>query len=277
MEFSVVVPCYNCGKYIEDCLESILNQTIKPKEIIVVDDGSKDNSVEKIKRYPVRLVSWSRRGIAQARNIGLILSKGDIVVFFDSDVEVPQDYLEILADDFEHYSDVVAVGGQEIPIVNIGIANVYRSKYLRQTHGEGLIINPPFIYGIASAFKKDAIIKAGYFNPFFRTNGEDVEISIRLKKLGYKLLYDSRLKVYHKRTDSITSLIKTAYRYSYFGRMAQLINRVSTPSDFFSDPVSKIIRFFSIPSEKNLISLDIMVKFAGVIGGIKARMEAALR
>lgn len=94
---SVVVPMYNREFTIERCIHSIISQSFKPKEIIVVDDGSTDNSVEIVKRLGVenlRVICQNHKGAQAARNIGILNSDSDYIIFLDSDDEWLPDLLE---------------------------------------------------------------------------------------------------------------------------------------------------------------------------------------
>jgi peptidoglycan/xylan/chitin deacetylase (PgdA/CDA1 family) len=83
---SVIVPCYNQAHFLTEAIESILSQTYPHYEIVVVDDGSTDNTAEVAGRYPgVRCVRQDNRGLAAARNTGLSKSNGDYLVFLDAD------------------------------------------------------------------------------------------------------------------------------------------------------------------------------------------------
>ncbi len=87
---SVVIPTYNAEKYISDCLEATINQTYRNIEIIIVDDGSMDSTVEICRTYAeknhrIRLFSHSNSGASYTRNRGVRHSKGDYIVFFDAD------------------------------------------------------------------------------------------------------------------------------------------------------------------------------------------------
>lgn len=91
---SVIIPVYNVENYLEECLESLLKQTYKETEIIIIDDGSTDKSMEIIKSYSKKfnkfnLISQENSGVAQVRNIGLSKATGEYVLFVDSD-----DFLE---------------------------------------------------------------------------------------------------------------------------------------------------------------------------------------
>ena len=85
IKFSIIVPNYNKGEYIEDCLNSIFNQTYTNYEVIFIDDGSTDNSVELAKKYNVKLLHTNHTHAGGARNKGLEQATGDYIVFLDSD------------------------------------------------------------------------------------------------------------------------------------------------------------------------------------------------
>lgn len=91
MKFSIIIPNYNKGSYVKECLDSIYNQTIDKEkyELIFIDDGSTDNSLEFIEEYKKYdnfvLLHTNRRGAGGARNVGLDNAKGDYIVFIDSD------------------------------------------------------------------------------------------------------------------------------------------------------------------------------------------------
>ena len=86
-KFSIIIPNYNKGQYIRECLDSVFNQDIEKDkyEVIVVEDGSTDNSLEIIKEYPVRLFHTNRKRAGGARNVGIENAKGEYIIFLDSD------------------------------------------------------------------------------------------------------------------------------------------------------------------------------------------------
>lgn len=90
MKFSVIVPIYNISSYIDQCVESIINQTYKNIEIILVNDGSKDKSLEKIREWESRdtriiVIDKPNGGLSSARNEGLKHATGDYVFYVDGD------------------------------------------------------------------------------------------------------------------------------------------------------------------------------------------------
>ena len=92
---SVVIPCYNHAQFLGQAIESVLAQTYSDLEIVVVDDGSSDNTAEVVKRYPsVRYVYQENAGLSNARNIGLRQSRGEFLVFLDADDRLLRNSLE---------------------------------------------------------------------------------------------------------------------------------------------------------------------------------------
>ncbi|WP_407415907.1 glycosyltransferase family 2 protein [Methanobrevibacter sp.] len=97
VKISVIVPCYNVEEYLEECLDSIINQTLEDIEIICIDDGSTDNTPEILKSYAnkdnrIKLILQPNSGLSASRNVGLDNSCGEYICFIDSD-----DYLELTA------------------------------------------------------------------------------------------------------------------------------------------------------------------------------------
>ncbi len=106
MLVSIIVPVYNGETYLEDCLESILCQTYKETEIILIDDGSTDNSGKICDLYAMKygnVVSLHQKnsGVSKARNLGLNCAKGEYIYFCDSDDILHQDILDVLVQDME--------------------------------------------------------------------------------------------------------------------------------------------------------------------------------
>lgn len=87
MDVSVVIPAYNSAKWIGAAVESALNQTHQPCEVIVVDDGSSDQTVELVRRYPVTLIKQANQRGAAARNTGIRAASGDVIALLDADDE----------------------------------------------------------------------------------------------------------------------------------------------------------------------------------------------
>lgn len=113
-KFSIIVPVYNVEEYIGDCLESIINQTEKDFEVIVVNDGTKDKSIEIAKKYPVKIVEEENKGLSAARNLGVKHAKGDYIIFIDSDDYIEKDLLKELSNAIKDKPDIVRYQIQEV-------------------------------------------------------------------------------------------------------------------------------------------------------------------
>jgi len=99
---SVVIPCYNQAHFLGEAIESVLAQSYPNFEIIVVDDGSTDDTSEVARRYPgVRLVRQENKGLSGARNAGLAHSEEEYVVFLDADDRLLPDALETVLEHLE--------------------------------------------------------------------------------------------------------------------------------------------------------------------------------
>ena len=120
MRFSVVAPNFNEMPHIRDMfLESLVNQTFKDFEVIIVDGGSDDGCIEAIKEYYDRLKITikedGKRNIGYIRNVGAHIAKGELMVQTSSDIELPRDCLERLDREFRNRYDLCALGGRTIP------------------------------------------------------------------------------------------------------------------------------------------------------------------
>lgn len=109
---SVIVPVYNVEKYLEECLDSIQNQTYSDIEVILVNDGSLDNSKDICEKYckednRFKLINQANQGQSVARNHGVVASTGEFIAFVDSDDIIRQDYLEVLIRYMSEEMDIV--------------------------------------------------------------------------------------------------------------------------------------------------------------------------
>ena len=100
---SIIIPVYNVEKYLNDCIESVVNQTYSNLEIILVDDGSPDNSPKicddwSLKDSRIKVIHKSNGGLSDARNAGLDICSGEYIAFIDSDDYIDEDYIKLMYD-----------------------------------------------------------------------------------------------------------------------------------------------------------------------------------
>ena len=113
-KFSIIIPVYNVEKYIEKCLDSIFNQTLKDFEVIVVNDGTKDKSIELIKNYDIKIINQKNQGLSAARNRGVKEATGEYLLFLDSDDYLEKDTLKELNKSFKNNPDIVRFQIREV-------------------------------------------------------------------------------------------------------------------------------------------------------------------
>ena len=110
IKVSIIIPVYNTEQYLKQCFDSVINQTFQDIEIIVVNDGSTDNSVNIIKKYQQKdnrfvFVDFSQhKGVSDARNEGIKIAKSEYITFVDSDDWIKKDYVKILYDNIIKYN-----------------------------------------------------------------------------------------------------------------------------------------------------------------------------
>jgi len=222
---TVAIPCYNEATFIDQTLRSINHQSLRPSEIIVVDDGSSDTSRTIVKRHTnVRLISHKKNlGIASARNTAWKNASGEIIVFIDADAPADYRLVKSLIGCYEN-GNVAGVGGQAVEVNQSSLYDRWRREILFQSWGNKTLPCAKFLFGLCSSYRTRIPAELGGFDRRFQTSGEDVDFSYRVRKAGYKLVYNPKAIVYHQRTDNLLSLKKMVYRHSYWAFVAQRKN-----------------------------------------------------
>jgi len=183
MLFSIIVPTYNEEKFIERCLQSILQQTIDRAEfeILVSDGASSDKTRSIAENYTDKIEVNEKKGASVQRNYGAKHANGDIFVFIDADTYLDRGFLAALKEQFID-QNVVAVSGIAYPADGkLPQRLVYRGTYLLMQilHSLNLSLFP----AMCVAYRKDAFERAGGFREDFTTL-EDLDLSKRVSKLG---------------------------------------------------------------------------------------------
>jgi glycosyltransferase involved in cell wall biosynthesis len=213
-DITVYIPAYNVAQFLPTAIESLLAQTLAPAEIVVIDDGSKDDSASVAQRYPrVTVVRHERNGgLAAARNTAFRLARGEFVASLDADCVAEPTWLEKLS---QHLTEVkiAGAGGLLREGVQNSIADRWRAAHMRQEWGATPVRNPKFLFGCNNIFKRAAVLEAGGYDETMRTNGEDCELSRQLYARNWELLYDPAAQATHLRCDSVKSILDTYWRW----------------------------------------------------------------
>ncbi len=113
-KFSIIVPVYNTEKYLKRCLDSIKNQSFKDYEVIIVNDGSTDNSSDIISKYSYKVINQENLGLSMARNNGVKESSGEYLIFLDSDDYIEKDLLKEVNESLSNNPDLVRYQIKEV-------------------------------------------------------------------------------------------------------------------------------------------------------------------
>src|ERR1700741_4123951 len=215
---TVYIPAHNVSEFLAPCIEALLGQTLSPDEILVIDDGSRDNSAEIASRYPqVTLIRHPvNKGLASARNTAMRAARNELVASIDADcVAAPSWLAELTA----HLNDpaLAGVGGKLIEGVQWTTADDWRAVHMPQHWGDNPLRGPRFLFGCNNLFRKSLVLELGGYDEKMRTNGEDTDLCIRLREKNWEFFYVPSAKATHLRHDTTWSILDTYWRWWRFG------------------------------------------------------------
>lgn len=222
MFFSIIIPLYNRPQEIKELLETLTQQTYTRFEVLVIEDGSVNDAKTIIESFAdkldVKYFVKPNSGQGFSRNYGFERAKGDYFIIFDSDCLIPANYLEIVANNLNaHYLD--AYGGPDdahpsfTPVqkaISYSMTSPFTTGGIRgNKKGIGQFHPRSFNMGVS----RQVWEKAGGF--IITRSGEDIEYSIRIHNMGFKIGLIPEAKVYHKRRTSFLQFYKQLH---FFGR-----------------------------------------------------------
>jgi glycosyltransferase involved in cell wall biosynthesis len=264
LNVSVIIPCYNRAGIIAETISNMLNQDLKPYEIIVVDDGSTDNSVDIISSFgdQVRLIRQSNYGPGAARNAGLRVATGDYIQFMDSDDLVSLDKLRIQAVKLEETGADLVYG----PWVKAWITSgrirpenvVLQQKALPVSRSPLLWFLTEWSMVFQQCLvRKTMLDKTGIFNESMRFY-EDGELFVRLLLSGAKIIHEE-LSLTFYRLDDYGKLTQSGQKndqrikdeFCFFDQIYKLLQNNSEYNSILSHPDFRIRVWKSLKEYKN--------------------------
>ncbi len=211
---TVAVPFFNAASTLPRVLQGLRLQTRPPDEILLVDDGSTDQGLALVRASGFRTHRNPQNlGLATTRNRCLELARGEIVVFIDADAMPHPDLVHYLIQGYED-PRLAAVGGQVLEVERGPAADRWRALFWRQTQGTHDLTEAPFFIGACCSLRRRHALEVGGFDQRFCSNGEDVGMSIKLRRRRLRIGYQPRAQVLHLRHDSIASLLAMVHRHS---------------------------------------------------------------
>jgi glycosyltransferase involved in cell wall biosynthesis len=208
---SIIVPVYNGRRYLEQCLDALLESSYPFYEILVVDDASTDDSAEVARKKGATVLHLSQRsGPAAARNHGAQKARGDILFFVDADVVVQQETVSRVVNDFLENLNLAAVFGSydDSPAEN-NFLSQYRNLYHHFVHQHASTEATTFWAGCGAIYRDIFLAVGGFDQNRYREPAiEDIELGYRLKRKGYHILLNKALQVKHLKLWKLGSLLR---------------------------------------------------------------------
>jgi len=209
---SVIIVTYNSEPDIAACLESVMDQAYQPREVLVVDNGSKDRTVyvvgEKFPSVHILEAGWNQ-GAGKAFNMGIKASGGKYAVLLNPDTVVAPGWLGELVDIMERDSTVAAcqsrlvlydqpdaLNAEGIDLNYLGFA--WCRNYGQPASTDGQVLDTTALSGCSTILRIEALDKTGLFDEDFFMYMEDADLSLRIRAHGYRIVCNPKSVVYHK-------------------------------------------------------------------------------
>lgn len=243
---SAIITVYNKQNTIAKTLESLLSQSAEFKEIIVVDDGSVDNSAKIVKKFAgkhknIKYIFQNNQGVAKSLNAGLRMANTNFVAVLDGDISFNEDWLSKLMPYFEN-EEIAAVSGltKTMNPKNIwAVLAGYNVEY-RQLKIEGESVDHLSTTNVI--YRKSVLDEIGLFDPEFRY-GQDNEVSYRIIAAGYKLILSKKTFCLHFWPESFMGFMKQRMH----GALARAMLIKKYPKRLIGDKVSSLRYFLELP------------------------------
>lgn len=236
-KFSIIIPCFNIENYIKETVESILNQKYNDFEIILINDGSTDNTLYEMnelqkKDKRIRIFTQNNKGVSYTRNRGIEISRGEYLYFLDADDIISPKLMEEAEKVFLDSSVSIFSFGYKMQEIN-NIKNFYATKYDGKTFYSKDFLKLFLRYEIAQCMCSFIIKKKDFINQRFDNNlitGEDSDFQMQL------LLNNDNIKVYYtaevlftyiRRENSITTKNMSLNSFKILDSLANLRNKMN--------------------------------------------------
>lgn len=237
--YSVIIPTYNSAKTLKKLFQSLAEQSFNLFEVIVVDDGSTDDTREMASRFKVRYERQENSGPASARNRGATLASGEWLIFADADTIFARDTIEQIDRVLNSCDAHALVGTYSGQPANKGFVPEYKALWERVTIDEGFTLDER---GLArnnswaprpGVVRKNVFDALGGFNTAFRgADLEDMELGYRLYEGGYKTYFAPAIRIQHHYPQTMAKELRPfARRVALWMRMRKRFKKMDSAGE----------------------------------------------
>lgn len=232
--FSIIIPLYNKKNYIGKTLDSILNQSYSNFELIIIDDGSTDGSIDVVKKInnpKIKLICKSNEGVAITRNLGLLYSKYEYIIFYDADDIMHSQYLETINELITEFPECNAYATaytikSKTKEYTIQLKHHAKAHIIQDYCLESYINKIPIFTICNTCFKKSIFRKIGLFEANIKY-GEDLDLLLRTavntpiaysSRILYIYVQDSENNAHFNKKSKLNEFTNYSkwYKYNYF-------------------------------------------------------------
>ncbi len=202
-EISVIIPTRNYGRYIGEALESVITQSLPAAEILVIDDGSEDDTAEMVAKFSARVRYYfsEKKGLGAARNLGVRFSSGEMIAHLDADdIWIPKK-LEKQAEEFMKTPDLDIAGGMMQP---------FFCKHMDPDKKRKIYCSPLPLPGFSASVllvRRSSFFKVGFYREDL-PGGEDLDWFLRAREIPLKEKMVDELLAYRRLHDANSSMIR---------------------------------------------------------------------
>lgn len=278
---SVIVPAYQEADRIADCVRGLTDQTAPRStyEIIVVDDASSDGTGPLAEQAGADVVlRIDHGGVAAARNAGLTQARGALVLFTDADCVPGREWVERMVRPFSD-PEVAGVKGtyrsrQTSPVARL-VQLEFEYRYLRMA----TLPTIDFIDTYAAAYKRSVLAEEGGFDTEYPVpSAEDVDLSFRLAKKGYRLVFAPDAWVWHSHPASLWAYLRRKMRFGYWRALLYIRYPNKIAGDAHTDPLLKTqFALVAITGLSSIIALVVRPAWIAAAAALLAFLVTTLR
>lgn len=237
---SIIVPCYNQAHFLNDSLQSVLNQIFEAWECIIVNDGSPDNTEEVAQKWSAKdarfkYVKKPNGGLSSARNAGIAISRGDFILPLDADDLIHQDYLQKLLPVIENNDAIEVVSCYSI-FFRDAIDNVVNTRKPTGTTIDALLYENMIM--ATSLYRKESWNRVGGYDESMKDGFEDWDFWISILKDGAEFKIFPEFLFYYRKaaasmlTNTVANHLESVTKYIYKKHPEVYINKFDTTMDY---------------------------------------------